>query len=97
MSYAGRVLGMITRDKENRELRKNLKNRRKENLSKAVLGKKIDYSKVTPSDLEGILKKTEEKKQNDSIVLNQKLLIWLAISMIIGGIIIYVFRKAGIL
>jgi len=97
MSYAGHVLGMITRDKENRELRKSLKNKRKERLSKAVLRKKIDYSKVTPSDFDEILKKTEEKKQNDNMALNKKILIGLVISMIMGGIIVYVLRKAGIL
>ena len=88
---------MIRRDRENRELRKRITNRRKDNSSNAILGQKIDYSKISRSDLEQISKNTQEKKQNDHYIMMRNMMIALVSGIIFIGFIIFILRKTGIL
>ena len=98
MSFAGHVIDMIRRDKENRELRKRITKGRKDDLSKHVLGRrKIDYSHTSLSEWEEIVQKTNEKSLNDSYIMNKNTGIFLFVGAILIGIAIYVLRKSGIL
>ena len=98
MSSAGHVYDMIRRDKENRETRKRITKGRKADLAKCTLGQhKIDYSNVSLSEMEEIVKMTDEKSKNDSYMMNKITIIFLFAGIILIGFTIYILRKTGIL
>ena len=97
MSFAGHVLDMIRRDKEYRESRKRSKENRKDRFSKRVFQKNSDYSRVKLSDLEEIVKNTEEKVQNDNSIMKKNTVILLLIGIIIAVLIILGLRITGLI
>ena len=95
MSYGGHIADMIRRDRENRELRRSL--RHNDIFSDAVLGKKIDYSKLTLSKLEEIKKKTEEKEINETKALKSSMIRIGAICLFLVIVLFILFKIAGII
>ena len=66
MGTLGCINDMLRRDKENRELRKQNRERIAETRNRLMdAGKKTDYSQMTPEKLEDIRRKTQEKEELD--------------------------------
>ena len=97
MSFAGHVYDMIRRDKENREMRKRNAENRKDRFSKNVFKGKVDYSRVSLSELEEVTKNTKEKTGKDNEIIGRNMLIFLLVGIITGIICVLVLRKMGIL
>ena len=92
MSFGGHVGDMIRRDKDNRELRRSLTQGLREALSKPMLGKKINYKKVSLSKLEAIEKQIEEKTQQDNAQTTKNMIRIIAFGLILTVLVIILLK-----
>lgn len=82
MSFAGHIHDMIRRDKENRELRKNLRGRMKAN-QKGIIGSYRNCDHVAPEELDKIRKGLKEKSLWDENRMGKEFVIFLLAGIVI--------------
>lgn len=82
MSFAGHIHDMIRRDKENRELRKNLRGRMKAN-QKGIIGSYRNYGYLAPEELDKIRKGLNEKSLRDERRMGKEFVIFLLAGIVI--------------
>jgi len=92
MSFGGHAADMLRREKDNRELRRNLRQRQKDALSNSILGKKIDYQKLSSSELENITKQIEEKAQTDRSNMMKDTMKYIIVCLIMAAILFIVLK-----
>lgn len=95
MSFAGHIYDMIRRDKENRELRQNLRGRLKAD-HKSSIGKYQDcYKDITPEKIDHITNELKKKSRQDEIKMQQSLIIvlFIGIVMIMLGLLCIIILK----
>lgn len=87
MSFAGHIYDMLRRDKENRELRQNLRDRLKTDRDSSI-GKYQDcYKDITPEKIDHIKNELKKKSKQDEYKMMQYLVIFLLIG--IGLILLF--------
>lgn len=83
MGTLGCINDMLQRDKEDRALRKRNRERLTDTRNRLMeVGKRTDYSHMTPEKLEDIRQKTQEKEELDK-ASSYKMLIYFGIGTII--------------
>ncbi|MDR2918215.1 MAG: hypothetical protein LBV72_02475 [Tannerella sp.] len=86
MSFAGHIYDMIRRDKENRELRQNLRERLKADHNSPI-GKYQDcYKDITPEKLDRIANELKNKSRQDEYRMKKDIILLLL--LLGGGIIV---------
>ncbi len=94
MSYGGHISDMIRRDSENRELRRGMIQRLRDIRSESVLGKKINYKKVSLSKLEEIAKQNEEKERFDRTATTKKMIRIVSVGLVVAVFVFFFLNYA---